>query len=362
VCARSNIARLQTTDIARRSTTMGFNDTFIGRYFKMNDRKTTLGTEIVAGLSTFLTLAYILAVNPAILADSGGTCHTCTDYPNDSDCIPNQFQPFFLPAIFTPAYEACQQEVRRDLVIVTAGMSALACFVMGVAANLPFALAPGMGLNAYFTYTIVGFRGSGPVEYETALGVVFIEGIVFMVIAALGIRSFIVKAIPTCILRATTGGIGLFLATLGLQTAEGIGLIVSDTATGMTMGGCKPEHRVPMYACPSTKGIPGAHDGRPVLPHGLALPPGVTQGTLLCCACGLWPAPRVPSLGLRLHMFRVFANACSRMCARLGRRHRHGGTGHDRCVGRNLHQPRRLPRSRWQPGCVPVGGVPERHA
>jgi len=240
---------------------MGFNDTFIGRYFKMNDRKTTLGTEIVAGLSTFLTLAYILAVNPAILADSGGTCHTCTDYPNDSDCIPNQFQPFFLPAIFTPAYEACQQEVRRDLVIVTAGMSALACFVMGVAANLPFALAPGMGLNAYFTYTIVGFRGSGPVEYETALGVVFIEGIVFMVIAALGIRSFIVKAIPTCILRATTGGIGLFLATLGLQTAEGIGLIVSDTATGMTMGGCKPEHRVPMYACPSTKGIPGLADG-----------------------------------------------------------------------------------------------------
>ena len=122
---------------------------------------------------------------------------------------------------------ACTQNLRRDLVIVTAGTSAMATFLVGVGANLPFALAPGMGLNAYFTchasrshpsplpspltphpsplmpspaaltrYTVVGFRGSGPHSFETALGAVFIEGIIFMAIAALGLRGYIVQAIP----------------------------------------------------------------------------------------------------------------------------------------------------------------------
>ena len=111
---------------------------------------------------------------------------------------------------------ACTQDLRRDLVIVTAGTSAMATFLVGVGANLPFALAPGMGLNAYFTchasrshpsplmpspaaltrYTVVGFRGSGPHSFETALGAVFIEGIIFMAIAALGLRGYIVQAIP----------------------------------------------------------------------------------------------------------------------------------------------------------------------
>ena len=142
--------------------------------------------------------SYIL---PAIIADSGGTCHPCSFYKASdgnppSSCFPDQYEPFFLPAIFTDAYVECTQELRRDLVVVTAGTSALATFLVGVGANLPFALAPGMGLNAYFTYTVVGFRGSGPVAFETALGAVFIEGIIFMAIAALGLRGYIVQAIP----------------------------------------------------------------------------------------------------------------------------------------------------------------------
>jgi len=237
------------------------NRSRVGKYFKMEQRGTTLTTEILAGLTTFITLAYILAINPAIIADSGGTCHPCDTNNKPDGCFPDQITPFFLPAILTDDYVKCTQEVRRDLVVVTASMSALATFLMGVGANLPFALAPGMGLNAYFTYTVVGFRGSGPVEYETALAAVFIEGLIFILFAALGLRAFFVQGIPKCIKIATTGGIGLFLATLGLQTAEGIGLVVSDGATGMTLGGCPLEKRVPMYACPMTKGIPGVPDG-----------------------------------------------------------------------------------------------------
>ena len=102
----------------------------------------------------------------------------------------------YLQTILHHPQVECTQELRRDLVIVTAGTSAMATFLVGVGANLPFALAPGMGLNAYFTYTVVGFRGSGPVAFETALGAVFIEGIIFMAIAALGLRGYIVQAIP----------------------------------------------------------------------------------------------------------------------------------------------------------------------
>lgn len=180
-----------------------FESSAVGRYFKMEARGVTIGTEVVAGVTTFLTLAYILAVNPAILADSGGTCHPCDANNLPAGCFPNQVTPFFLPAIFTDAYVACTQEVRRDLVIVTAGTSALATFLMGVGANLPFALAPGMGLNAYFTYTVVGFRGSGPVSYETALGAVFVEGLIFIAIAGLGLRGYVVHAIPQVRARAS---------------------------------------------------------------------------------------------------------------------------------------------------------------
>jgi AGZA family xanthine/uracil permease-like MFS transporter len=215
----------------------------VDAFFKITERKSDLVTEVRAGFTTFLTLGYILAVNPMILADSGGTC------PCDS------------PPCFDPDYDACMQEVRRDLVIVTALTSGIACLLMGVCANLPFALAPGMGMNAYFTYGVVGFRGSGAVSYTNALGAVFVEGIIFMLLSLSGFRKSVATFLPKPVVIATTGGIGLFLALLGMQTAEGIGFVVSDGATGLTNGGCPMENRIPMYACPNTKDIPGVPDG-----------------------------------------------------------------------------------------------------
>jgi AGZA family xanthine/uracil permease-like MFS transporter len=219
----------------------------IDSFFKITERKSDVVTEIRAGFTTFLTLGYILAVNPMILADSGGTC------PCDT------------PPCWDPAYEECLQEVRRDLVIVTALTSGIACFLMGVAANLPFALAPGMGMNAYFTYGVVGFRGTGVVSYTDALGAVFIEGIIFMLLSVTGFRKSVATLLPKPVVIATTGGIGMFLALLGMQTAEGIGYVVSDGATGLTAGGCPMENRIPMYACPNTKGMShlGIPDGIP---------------------------------------------------------------------------------------------------
>merc|ERR1719197_2087215 len=129
-----------------------------------------------------------------ILADSGGSCDGSL-------------------GIFSPEYEACMNEVRRDLVIVTAITSGVACLLMGLAANLPFALAPGMGMNAYFTYGVVGFRGgggipngSGPITYSAALTAVFIEGILFLVIAAVGLRAKVAKLIPAPVRIATSAG------------------------------------------------------------------------------------------------------------------------------------------------------------
>jgi AGZA family xanthine/uracil permease-like MFS transporter len=216
----------------------------VEEFFKLKERGSTIGTEIRAGCTTFLTLGYILAVNPMILADSGGSC-TC-DGPG---------------CIFGPDYLACVDEVKYDLVMTTALTSGIACLLMGVVANLPFALAPGMGMNAYFTYGVVGWRGTGAVSYGAALTAIFIEGIIFCLVSAAGLRIKIVQLIPKPVRIATSAGIGLFLCLLGMQTAEGIGLIVSDTATGITFGGCAEESKVPLYACPNTKGIDGVPDG-----------------------------------------------------------------------------------------------------
>jgi len=141
-------------------------------------------------------------------------------------------------------YDTCVENFRRQLVTVTALSAAVACAGMGLFANLPFALAPGMGLNAYFTYDVVGFRGTGAIPWKTAMAAVFIEGIIFFLITVVGLRVRIAKMFPECVKIATTGGIGFFLAHLGLQTAEGIGLVVTDVATGVTIGGCPPKDRV----------------------------------------------------------------------------------------------------------------------
>jgi len=166
--------------------------TVLDRYFHLTERGTTVATELRAGVATFLTMAYILLVNPQILSEAG------------------------LP----PA----------DVVRATALASAAATLIMGLWANYPFALAPGMGLNAYFTYGVV--RGLG-VSYSVALAAVFVEGLLFLALALSGVRGAILRALPNTLKMATSGGIGLFLAIIGFQQA---GIVVDSPTTLITLG------------------------------------------------------------------------------------------------------------------------------
>jgi len=191
----------------------------VDKFFSISDRGSNFFDEWRGGTATFLAMAYILAVNPAIVAASGGTC--------GDDHIP-----------FSPEYNECKREILTDLIIATATSAFVATFLMGMTANLPLALAPGMGLNAYFTYEVVGFNGSGDVDYRTALGAVLLEGCVFLILAIVGARQVLGKMLPKAIKFSTAVGIGLFLAHIGLQQAEGIGLVTSDVATGIELGGC----------------------------------------------------------------------------------------------------------------------------
>lgn len=205
---------------------------FIGRFFKFEEKGASFSTEVAGASATFLTMAYILAVNPRILADSGGPC-----VPNEED-----------GGIDGPEYLNCLMEINRQFVTATAIGSMVGCLMMGLVANLPVALAPGMGMNAYFTYSVVGWRGTGMVSYEAAVTAVIIEGAIFFVLAVTGARFAIVRLIPEPVRIATPAGIGAFLAHLGLQTAEGIGIVVSDIATAVTLGACPLEKRTYIVA------------------------------------------------------------------------------------------------------------------
>jgi AGZA family xanthine/uracil permease-like MFS transporter len=165
----------------------------LDRYFGITESGSTIGTEIRAGLTTWLAMAYIIFVNPSILSNA-----------IDVD--------------------------QAQLVTVTALAAAFGTLLMGLWAKLPFALAPGMGLNAYFTFTVV--LGGG-MEWETALGAVFISGILFLIISLTGLRKLILDAIPKYLKHAITAGIGLFLAIIGFQAA---GLIGDSPATLVQQG------------------------------------------------------------------------------------------------------------------------------
>jgi adenine/guanine/hypoxanthine permease len=165
---------------------------FLYRYFRLREHGTTPATEVRAGIATFLTMAYILFVNPQILADAG------------------------MPI--------------EDVTMATALAAAIATLVMGLYANYPFALAPGMGLNAYFTYGVV--QGMG-VSFSVALTAVLIEGVLFLLLAFGGVRTAIINAIPLPLKTATMAGIGLFLAFIGFKNA---GLVVMSPATLVTLG------------------------------------------------------------------------------------------------------------------------------
>ncbi|EON66846.1 hypothetical protein W97_06248 [Coniosporium apollinis CBS 100218] len=208
----------------------------VGRYFRLDgsghpkERKGSyFFTELRAGLATFFAMAYIISVNANITSQSGGTCVCPPDSPDlcDSD----------------PAYMLCVQEINRDLVTATSAIAALTSFCMGLFANMPIALAPGMGLNAYFAYTVVGYHGSGLVPYEVALTAVFVEGFVFVALTIFGIRQWLARAIPASIKLATGVGIGLYLTIIGLTYSAGIGAITGYNATPVELAGCAPQFR-----------------------------------------------------------------------------------------------------------------------
>ncbi|KAI1349559.1 xanthine/uracil permease family protein-like protein [Xylaria sp. FL0043] len=187
----------------------------------------TFFREIRAGLTTFATMAYIIAVNAAILSDSGGTC----------ECLEGS-----LPGCpGEVAMSVCQTGLKRDLITATAALAGLASILFGFATNLPVALGPGMGLNAYFTYQVVGWRGSGPIPYRIALTAIFVEGFIFMFLALTGMRQWLVRMIPATIKTASGVGIGLFLTEIGLSYSAGIGAITGGYTTPLAIGGCPPE-------------------------------------------------------------------------------------------------------------------------
>jgi AGZA family xanthine/uracil permease-like MFS transporter len=165
------------------------------RYFQLSAHGTTVRTEIVAGFTTFLTMAYIMFVNPAILSDAGMD--------------------------------------RGAVFVATCIGTAIGTLIMGLYANYPLALAPGMGLNAYFTYGVVkGMHYS----WEVALGAVLISGVLFLILSLLKLREWIVDAIPQSLKMSISAGIGLFLGIIALHNA---GIITGSPETLVTLGDVK---------------------------------------------------------------------------------------------------------------------------
>ena len=160
------------------------------KIFKLKENKTDVRTEVMAGLTTFMTMAYILAVNPNILSAAGMD--------------------------------------KNAVLIATALASFIGTALMALFANYPFALAPGMGLNAYFAYTVVGNMGY---SWEIALMAVFVEGLIFIVLSLTNVREAIFNSIPMTLKYAVSGGIGLFIAFIGLQNAK---LVVNSDSTLLT--------------------------------------------------------------------------------------------------------------------------------
>ncbi len=161
------------------------------KFFKLKENNTNVRTEVVAGITTFMTMAYILAVNPSILSASG----------MDSQAI----------------------------LMATALAAFIGTMVMALIANYPFALAPGLGLNAYFAYTVCGIMGY---SWQFALLAVFVEGIIFIVLSLTNVREMIFNAIPLQLKKGISVGIGLFVAFIGLQGAK---IVVNSDSTLVTV-------------------------------------------------------------------------------------------------------------------------------
>ena len=164
----------------------------LDRLFGLRSRGTTVRTEVIAGFTTFLTMAYIVVVNPVILGQAG------------------------MPV--------------AAVAVATCLAAAFGSILMGLLSNYPLAMAPGMGLNAYFTYTVV--KGMG-LAWQTALGCVFISGIAFLLLTVAGVRQLIMSAVPRSLFAAVAGGVGLFIAFIGLSDA---GIIVAKQGTMVGLG------------------------------------------------------------------------------------------------------------------------------
>ena len=157
------------------------------KLFKLKEHNTNVRTEVIAGITTFMTMAYILAVNPGILADAGMD--------------------------------------RTAVLLATCIASFIGTICMALSANLPFALSAGMGLNAYLAYTVVGVMGY---HWQVALLAVFIEGLIFIVLSLTNVREAIFDAIPLNLKRGVSVGIGIFIAFIGLQNAK---LVIPNSST-----------------------------------------------------------------------------------------------------------------------------------
>ncbi|MFA6961637.1 MAG: NCS2 family permease [Opitutaceae bacterium] len=180
----------------------------LNRFFKLSAHGTTTGRELQAGLATFAAMAYILAVNPSILMAGFGVD----------------------PAIGTDPASAGYIATHGALVTVTAITAALATIIMALMTNYPLALAPGMGINAFFAFSIC--LGAGILWHE-ALGMVFVNGFVFLLLSLTGVREKVIRALPHSLKLAVTAGIGLFIAFIGLRNA---GVIVPHPATLVSYG------------------------------------------------------------------------------------------------------------------------------
>jgi AGZA family xanthine/uracil permease-like MFS transporter len=179
--------------MAQTETASLFAETgLIERVFHLAENQTTISRELLGGLTTFMAMAYVVVVNPRILGEAG------------------------MPV--------------EGVLFATCLSAAIATLVMGIWANYPIALAPGMSLNAYFTYSIVLGRG---VPWQTALGVVFLSGLLFLVLTLTNIREHIVNDIPDCLKHGTAAGIGFFIAFIGMRNAK---IIVANPATFVGIG------------------------------------------------------------------------------------------------------------------------------
>ena len=220
----------------------GTPPSFVERYFKVREKGSSVRTELLAGLTTFIAMAYILFVNPNILADAG---------------------------------------IPKDAAIAsTIWIAALASLAMGVFANYPVALAPGMGLNAFFAYYVCGVLA---LHWTVALGAVFFSGVLFLILTVGGIRQAIINAVPRDLKLAISVGIGLFIAFIGLK---GTGLIVENSATYVALGHVTaPTTLLALFGLLFTAALMARNI------HGAILI-GIFVTTILAMAFGMTPAPQ----------------------------------------------------------------------